>query len=443
MSSVTPSEWSDILGQMRINHPDLVRGWFTNLEPRGLENGLLTVGATNPSQVRYLTKNCQRPFVEAAQAATGMLVAVDFETDQVEAPSGLQLSFERESAEPKLKEDYVFDHFVTGPCNRLAHAAAVAVSESPGTAYNPLFLHGDVGLGKTHLLQAVCHAVRERDSNRRVLYISSEVFTNHFYEALEHGALNQFRYRYRHVDLLVIDDIQFLGEKERSQEEFFHTFNTLHQSQRQIIVCADCRPADIPSFQERLISRFNSGLVALVDRPCLETRMAIVRKKAKLRCIEIPEEVVKYIASRIESNIRELEGALANIDLLSQTCNGIISLDLAQQALGEESPKRVIGIPDIIDAVAARYNVRLADLQSKRRTKSIAFPRQICMYLARQLTAHSLEEIGGFLGGRDHSTVLHGSRQVSTLRKADPKLGHDLDELAGLLHSARQVRRGM
>lgn len=433
MTNLHTSQWNDIIGHVRVNFPDVLRGWFSNLEPRHIRHGVLTIAADNPAQVRYLTKHCRQPFTEAAQAATGMLVSVHFETDHPEPTHTLALSFEHELPELTLNDDYVFDNFVTGPCNRLAHAAAVAVSESPGKAYNPLFLHGDVGLGKTHLLQAVCHTVREREPNRRVLYLSCETFANHFIEAVEAGALNQFRYRYRNMDALLIDDIQFLGERERSQEEFFHTFNTLHQAQRQIIVCADCCPAEIPSLQKRLISRFNSGLVALLDRPCLETRMAIIRKKAKLRCIEVPEDVIKLIASGIETNIRELEGALVKTDALSQTHDGVITREIALEALGSLATRRTVLIPDIIDLVSSRYGVRVSDLQSRKRTKSITFPRQVCMYLARELTSHSLEEIGGFFGGRDHSTVLHGHRLIGEARSRDAQLDRELGETSNLL----------
>lgn len=433
MPGLTAAEQNDIIGYVRVHFPDLTRGWFNNLEPRRLEGGVLTIGANNGSQVRYLAEHCRRAFTEAAQAATGMLVSVRFETDQAEPDQEVALSFEHEPQHQMLNEHYNFDNFVTGPCNRLAHAAAVAVSEAPGRAYNPLFLHGDVGLGKTHLLQAVCHAVRAREQDSRTLYISCETFTNHFIEAVEKGALNKFRYRYRHVHVLVIDDIQFLGERERSQEEFFHTFNTLHQSQRQIIVCADCCPSAIPSLQERLISRFNSGLVALVDRPCLETRMAIIRKKARLRCIEIPENSVKLIAQRVDTNIRELEGALLKIDALCQTRDGVITREIALEALGSLNPRRTVTIPAVIDLVSSRYDVRVSDLQGPKRTKSISLPRQICMYLARELTNHSLEEIGGFLGGRDHSTVLHGWQVICGLRDRDPRLLRELDEITEVL----------
>ncbi len=440
MTNVKSSEWNDMIGHVRVHFPDIVRGWFSNLQPRHIRNGILAIGADNASQVRYLTNHCRQPFTEAAQAATGMLVSVHFETDHAEPTHTVGLSFERELPELTLNDDYVFDNFVTGPCNRLAHAASVAVSESPGKSYNPLFLHGAVGLGKTHLLQAVCHAVRAREPERRVLYISCETFANHFIEAVEHGALNQFRYRYRTMDALLIDDIQFLADRERSQAEFFHTFNTLHQSQRQIIVCADCCPGEIPSLPERLISRFNSGLVALLDRPCLETRMAIIRKKAKLRCIEVPEDVVKLIASGIETNIRELEGALVKTDALSQTREGVITREIALEALGSLATRRTVLIPDIIDLVSSRYGVRVSDLQSRKRTKSITFPRQICMYLARELTSHSLEEIGGFFGGRDHSTVLHGHRLIGEARSNDPELARELEETSNLLARTQQPK---
>ncbi len=390
------------------------------------------IAAADRRQLRYLNEHCRRAFAEAAQALTGRLIAVRFETQapeqEQEAPP-----FEMNGGALRLSDDYQFENFVTGPCNRLAHAAAVAVAENPGTAYNPLFVHGDVGLGKTHLLQAICHAVKLREPDVNLVYISCETFTNHFLEAVERGALHQFRYHFRHADVLVIDDIQFLAERERSQEEFFHTFNTLYQSQRQIVLSADSSPPEIPSLEERLISRFNSGLVTLVDKPCLETRIAIVRAKAKLRCLDVPEDVVKILASRIDSNVRELEGALAKLHLLSQTRGGQIDMAVALEALGASVPKATTNIPDILNLVSKRYNLRLSDLQGKKRTKSIAFPRQICMYLARELTPLSLEEIGGYFGGRDHTTVIHGHRLVQQRRLDEPELDLELQDLRASL----------
>ena len=423
------SVWKDLIEHVRLHYSDLARGWFNHLSPTDLSGGVLVIHAENGAQVRYLNGHCRRPFAEAAQAATGRLVTVRFESDAPEEKLE-PLSFEGEAGSLSLSGDHRFENFIIGPCNRLAHAASVAVAKQPGLGYNPLFIHGRVGLGKTHLLQAICHDIQDRNPSKNLMYISCETFTNHFLEAVEHGAIHQFRYRYRHVDLLVIDDIQFLGERERSQEEFFHTFNTLHQSQRQIILSADCCPDQIPSLEDRLVSRFNSGLVALVDKPCLETRIAIVRAKAKLRCIEVSQEVARIVASRIDSNVRELEGALARIDLLSQTRGERITPALALEALDVDGHIRSIGISEILSLISKQYNVRLSDLQGKKRTRSIVRPRQICMYLARELTKLSLGEIGGYFGGRDHTTVIHAHRLINTKRKDERQLDLALEELA-------------
>lgn len=430
MQSNERNLWNDVLGQVRLNHPDLVRGWFEDLQLSALEHGVLRVKARNSAQVRYLQQHCLPVFAEAAQAATGRLVTACFETDAAEdePPSYSAGALTGHEMPLDLIPEFTFDNFVTGPCNRLAHAAAVATANDPGRAYNPLFLHSPVGLGKTHLMQAVCHAITSNRPGSRVLYLSCETFINHFIEAVEQGALNRFRYRYRHVDGLVIDDIQFLAERERSQEEFFHTFNTLHQTRRQIILSADCAPSEIPSLEERLVSRFNSGLVALLDRPCLETRMAIVRKKARLRCIEVPEDVVRLIGSCVESNIRELEGALLKVDALSQTRGGVITYALAEAALGLTNG-RVVKVPVIQEVVARRFGVKVTDLQGKKRSKDMALPRHVSMYLARQNTALSLQEIGGYFGGRDHSTVLHGSRVIAEQIKLDKDLARQVQEL--------------
>ena len=417
-----------MLGQIRLNHPPLVRGWFADLELTGVEGGVVQILTRNRAQSQYLQQHCRQAFSEAAQAATGRLVSVAFEARDDGEEDVSALLFAEGEEQLLLNPDYLFGNFVTGPCNRLAHAAALAVAEEPGRAYNPFFVYGPAGLGKTHLLQAICHAIHKAARHKTCLYISCETFINHFIESVERGALHRFRYRYRHVDLLVIDDIQFLAERERSQEEFFHTFNALHQSQRQIILSADCSPSEIPSLEERLISRFNSGLVALLDQPCLETRMAIVRKKAKLRCIEVPEDAVHLIATRIDTNIRELEGALIKMDALSQTGSGVITLELAREALGPV-PSRPVKIPSILEVVARHFSVKVSDLQGKKRSKVVTHPRHICMYLARQLTPGSLEEIGGYFGGRDHSTVLHASRAIGQRAEEDQELRRLLDEI--------------
>ncbi len=323
---------------------------------------------------------CQQPFTTAAQAVTGRLVAVAFHCENL-STGGV---FNEGDQPLPLNPDYVFENFVTGPCNQLPHAASVAVAEQPGKSYNPLFIHGGVGLGKSHLLQAVCQQVLERQPNLRILYLSCDSFINQFINAIETGEMNTFRYRYRHVDILVIDDIHFLAKRDRTQEEFFHTFNTLYQQHKQIILSADCPPSEIPELEERLVSRFNWGLVARIEKPCYETRMAILQKKARLRGLKLPDDVVCYIASKIESNTRELEGAITKLQGMAMLQNRHIDLELAKVALGDSGnhdPKRIT-IQQIFDAVTHYYNVRLSDLQSKKRHKSIAFPRQVCMYLA-------------------------------------------------------------
>lgn len=428
--------WQDILGYLRIHYAQLVRGWFAALRPGPLGSGELQVLAANGPQKKYLDEHCLPAFVAAAQAATGHLITVRFSAtaDAELTPDELTSGLSTESL--PLIEEYTFDNLIVGPCNRLAHAACVAVSESPGHAYNPLFIHGSVGLGKTHMLQAVCHAVLARQKQSRVLYLSCETFINDFMEAVELGQLHTFRYRYRHADMLVLDDIQFLADRERSQEEFFHTFNTLYQAQKQIVLAADSPPEQIPSLQDRLVSRFSWGLVAGIDQPCYETRIAIVRKKAKIRQIELPEPVIEFIASVVTSNTRELEGALLKIVGLSQAYRQAVNMQIAEEALGGRSGTKVlkrVTIQDILEQVSQEFGARAADIQGKRRTKSIALPRQVCMYLARELTGHSLGEIGGYFGGRDHSTVLHACKTITQLRQEDPQLRQTLDQLANTL----------
>lgn len=434
MSKPSSTLWDDILGQVRLTNPTLVRGWFTDLQLVEVQQGVLQIDARNAAQTRYLVQHCRRAFSEAAQAATGRLVTVTFrpvQDDPDDRPDN-GLPFESDGEELVLNPDSTFDNFVTGPCNRLAHAAALGVAEEPGRAYNPFFVYGPVGLGKTHLLQAICQATRPQ---AQFLYISCETFINHFIEAVEQGALHRFRYRYRHVDGLVIDDIQFLAERERSQEEFFHTFNTLHQSQRQIILSADCSPSEIPSLEERLVSRFNSGLVALLDRPCLETRIAIVHRKAKLRCIEFPDDVARHVATRIATNIRELEGALIRLDALSQSQATPITIQMAREALGP-APSRPVMIPTILELVARRFNVKVTDIQGKKRAKTYTLPRHVCMYLARQMTSQSLQQIGGYFGGRDHTTVIHASRAIADLISNDSEIRGLVEETAAEVRNA-------
>jgi len=320
-----------------------------------------------------------------------------------------------------LNPKYTFDNFVVGPCNRFAHAAAMGAAEQPGNAYNPFFLHGSVGLGKTHLLQSMCFAILARNPRTRILYLSCETFVNHFINALENGDIQKFRTKYRSVDVLVVDDIQVLANKERTQEEFFHTFNTLHQQGKQIVLSSDGPPKDIPTLQERLVSRFKWGLVTEMEPPCYETRMAILKRKSRERGRELPDEVASLLAERIESNIRELEGAVTRLLGFAQVSGAALTPDFARDVLRDlftsRKPQPAMG--DILALVTAHYDVKLSELQSKRRTAAIVLPRQIAMYIARRITRHSLEEIGGFFGGRDHSTVIYAIDKIQQLIASD------------------------
>ena len=336
-----------------------------------------------------------------------------------------------------LNRQYTFDTFVAGPSNNLAHAAAMAVAETPGKSYNPLFLHGAVGLGKTHLLQAVCHRILDRRPEMRILYLSCETFTNHFVAAVAHGELESFRYRYRHVDLLLIDDIHLLANKDRTQEEFFHTFNTLYNANKQIVLSSDSTPAEIPTLEERLVSRFKWGMVARIDQPGYETRTAIISRKVEGHGIPFPDEVIRFLGENIRSNIRELEGVVNKIAGMAHIYKRPVDMETAREAIRDLLPSRPnrVSIDGIIRTVSDHYAVRISDLHSKKRTKSIAFPRQICMYLARCLTSHSLEEIGGYFGGRDHTTVMYAFDKIRRQAKKEPALTQTLERLTAEISS--------
>jgi len=328
-----------------------------------------------------------------------------------------------------LNDDYRFDSFVVGPSNQLPQAAAMAVANAPGNAYNPLFLHGAVGLGKTHLLQGICHKVLAKRPDARILYLSCETFVNQFIAAVEAGELTDFRYRYRHVDMLLIDDIHFLARKERTQEEFFHTFNTLYNSRKQIVLSCDSPPREIPTLEERLVSRFKWGLVAEVEQPDHETRISIVRRKASRRGVDIPEEICQLIADHVTTNVRELEGAVLRVIGYASLTNKPLTLDVATEALKDviEPKERKVSIESILRVVSSHFAVKSSDLVGKRRHKSISLPRQVCMYLARRLTEYSLVEIGGQIGGRDHTTVIYANEKIARELQKQPRLREDLE----------------
>jgi chromosomal replication initiator protein len=457
MSKLDTGLWRDMMQYLRHKHAPICRQWFEQLEPVGWDSGCLEVKTATTVQQNYLQNRCVEQFTEAAQAVTGKLVAVRFVSDaEARAITGDFRRGLRDDAggddvptngqnrtpvsstigdQIVISPDYSFENFVTGPTNRLAFAAAVAVANQPGTAYNPLFIHGGVGLGKTHLLQAISQKLLHDRAGMRICYIPCDVFMNDFLECVRAGKMAEFRHRYRHVDMLVIDDIHFLAKRDQSQEEFFHTFNELYQTNKQIVLSSDSPPSEIPMLEERLVSRFQWGLVASVSKPSFETRVAILQAKLQLRGMTLPDDVLSYIATKVDSNARELEGALTTVQGHAALQGLDITLEVAKNALGEPTEGRIsqVTLHNIIDAVTQFYNVKLSDLQSRRRHKSVTEPRQVCMWLARKRTRFSLEEIGAFFGGRDHTTVMHSIKTVSDRKTIDATFARQLDQIEDLI----------
>ncbi len=335
-----------------------------------------------------------------------------------------------------LNHRYTFDSFVVGNSNRFAHAASLAVAEGPAKAYNPLFLYGGVGLGKTHLMHAIGHHALAYNSNISVVYVTSETFTNDLITAIGKKSMVDFRNKYRNVDVLLIDDIQFVAGKESTQEEFFHTFNALYEANRQLVISSDRPPRDIPTLEERLRSRFEWGLITDIQAPDLETRIAILKKKADLENQVISPEVLNYIATHIQSNIRELEGALVRVTAYANLHNTPITLEVVTDALKDiitAPAAKPITIPLIQEVVADHFGIKVSDMKSRRRTRNITFPRHIAMYLAREMTEGSLPEIGTEFGGRDHTTVIHAYDKIESQIKLDPSLQSTVKELINLI----------
>jgi chromosomal replication initiator protein len=341
-------------------------------------------------------------------------------------------------AEPSLNGKYTYDSFVVGSCNQFAHAASLAVAEAPGRTYNPLYLYGGVGLGKTHLMHACGHAIKSRNQHLKLCYISSERFMNDLINAIRYDKTQSFREKYRSVDVLLIDDVQFMAGKERTQEEFFHTFNALYDQQKQIVISSDCPPREIPTLEERLHSRFEWGLIADIEPPDLETKIAILTKKAALIGVSIPSDVSMFIAGRVKSNIRELEGSLVRLIAISSLRGEPISKTLAQDALrniAKEEESGVVTIQQIQKLVASTYKLTIDELVSKNNARQISHPRQIAMYLCKHLTKHSYPEIGRAFGGKHHTTVIHSVEKIEALVATDETLQRLISELSESLQT--------
>ncbi|MCY0864359.1 MAG: chromosomal replication initiator protein DnaA [Sulfobacillus sp.] len=448
------SLWADVVDrlQLELSTPSF-ETWVRSVVPKAIDENILTLEVPTEFVRQLIASRYTGLLRDILAKASGTTLDVRIEVAEpveptpvtkprpsapVESPTTSQPSPEGEF-ESRLNPKYTFEAFVVGSSNRFAHAACQAVAEMPAKAYNPLFLYGGVGLGKTHLMHAVGHHVLKNSPKLRVLYVSSENFTNELINAIRDDKMVRFRQRYRNIDVLLIDDIQFVAGKERTQEEFFHTFEALHGAHKQIVISSDRPPKDIPTLEERLRSRFEWGLISDIQAPDLETRMAILAKKAQMEQLSVPDEVLHYIATRIDTNIRELEGALIRVMAYGSITRQPLTPELAYEALKDVIPetraKPPITIRLIQEEVARHFDLKVDDFKAKKRTKAVAFPRQVAMYIARELTDASLPKIGDEFGGRDHTTVMHACEKIARDKSVDPQLNQTLQALMKRIRS--------
>ena len=428
MKELIESKWQEILNILVKEHEIsevAVNTWIQPLTIQTISDDSITFFMVRgPRGIEFIKHKYYDIYLSMAiEQVTGKQFKILF-TDSNSAASQPEPAKVTVPAEyiGNLNPRYTFDTFVVGPTNKMAHAVSVAVAESPGGAYNPLFLYGGAGLGKTHLMHSIAHHIINNRPDLRVLYVTSEKFTNELIDSLKHDKNKEFRDKYRNIDVLLIDDIQFIIGKESTQEEFFHTFNELHEAKKQIVISSDKHPREIATLEERLRSRFEWGITADIQPPDYETKMAILKKRAELERLDIDPEVMQYVATNINSNIRELEGALNNLEKKP------VTLELAENALKDtiECQKEVT--PQLImDVVAEHYNISVSDIISKKKNKEIANPRQICMYLSRKYTDYSLQNIGKIMGNRDHTTVIHGHDKINKMLETDETLKSNLD----------------
>jgi chromosomal replication initiator protein len=427
------SLWTRLLDSLEGKLPAAaLDSWLRHCRLAGLDSDELRVAAPNKFSRDWITTNYLPVLQQAARQVLGGDPRV---TVEVDPPGQRPAPPPPEPLPPAhatgLSPRYTFDTFVVGNSNQFAQAACQAVAELPSKAYNPLFIYGGVGLGKTHLLHAVGHQIARLYPQLRLLYLSCERFTNDLINAIRYDRTAEFRAKYRTIDVLLIDDVQFISGKERTQEEFFHTFNDLYEARKQIIVSSDSAPKEIPEVEERLRSRFEWGLIADIQPPDFETRVAILKKKAELERVRLPDDVAYLIASRIKANIREIEGSLTRMVAFCSMTGREMSVDLAQDVLSElwGEEEKIITIEQIQRKAAEFFGIKLSDMRAKTRTKAVAFPRQVAMYLARQLTHASLTEVGRAFGGKDHTTVLHAVEKIQTMIQNDPKFKKTVDTL--------------
>ncbi len=427
--------WEQIKQQLlAILSPESYQNWVSRTTLAQLAGGLLRVSVPNVESKAWLETEFATHVVSIIRKLNLPVQTVLYEitsgSKEHAAPDG-ERELEPESPVSQLNPRFTFDTFVVGACNQFAHAAARSVATNPSRSYNPLFLYGGVGMGKTHLMHAIGRSLMSNSGGMRIIYTSSERFTNEVVSGIRMERMPQLRQRYRSADVLLIDDIQLLGNKERTQEEFFHTFNELHDNQKQIVISSDSPPKDIPGLLERLRSRFEWGLMADIQPPDLETKMAILDKKAELEGLRLPEDVRTFIATKTKSNVRELEGALVKLVAYSSLTGASINLPMAQQVLKHltHAQDRRVTIDAIQKAVSDKYGIKQSQLKEKSNTKTIVGPRQVAMYLVKELTTASLPEIGRAFGGKHHTTVIHSINKIERQRQSDPDLNRLLHSL--------------
>jgi chromosomal replication initiator protein len=435
--------WHDALVYIQEKVPKQVYDtWFTPIHLERIEGSTAQLGVPNKFFGDWLSQHHGPLLTEAISAARGGeatdITFTIFNKQQTRQPetSGSLATTGRQSNGPRSKRGiqlnpkYTFKNFVVGAGNQFAHAACMAVAEQPAKAYNPLFIYGETGLGKTHLLNAIGNYVAER-TDLRIAYLTTEQFTNEVINSIRYDKMMDLRKRYRHIDMLMIDDIQFLAGKERTQEEFFHTFNAIYEAHKQLVLSSDRFPKDMPDIEERLRSRFEWGLIADLQPPDVETRIAILRKKSEDEGVTLPEDVIQFLATTLKSNIRELEGSLVRLGAYASLTGQTITLEMAKNVLRDliGTKKKIVSMDDIQETVGARFHVKIADLKSRRRSKTLVHPRQIAMYLCRELTDSSYPEIGRQFGGKDHTTIIHACKQVIKAKDNDSVLSATLDSL--------------
>ena len=442
MLSLIKEKWNDILEQMKIEN-DISEVAFTTwvkyFRPYRVEGNMITVSIEKENLVldpSWFSKKYRMPLIITIAEVLETEYDVQFIIPDLSEKNEIDEDVVKPDSESlmnaHLNPRYTFETFVVGKNNDIAHATALAVAEDPGTYGNPLFIYGGAGLGKTHLLHSIAHYVLGKHPNYRIIYVTSEEFTNELVHSIQHKQIENFKNKYRNIDMLLIDDIQFIVNKESTQEEFFHTFTTLYESKKQIVISSDKPPKDINGLEDRLITRFKAGLTVDVQPPNYETRMAILKKRAELDNIQVDDESLNYIATNIKSSIRELEGALKQIYNFSRLRKKMINFELTKEALENiisPEERRPVTCELIIDTVAEHYNISPDDIKSSKRNKEIAYPQQICMYLCRKMTADSLQAVGNSLGKKDHTTIIHGEKKISDDLKHDENLKNTIDIL--------------